>query len=488
MMKMLLSVGILLLVLGGCQPENSETEAVGEALPNVLLIVVDDQGFADMSTIGRLEDVETPNIDRLAAQSVRFTNAYATSPICSPSRAGILTGSYHQRWGTWWYGGPGIHDDNYQTIAELLRDQGYATGYIGKVHYGAHDSDTTNRSFPLNHGFDYYFGHTSARKHYLIHNDEKEEAFMAEKQAHERQGQSLRQQALWENTNRVDTMTFSTELFGIKACKYIETHQEEPFFLQLSFNAVHNFTHQLPEEYLNQHNLNGYHDWDPATEDYYEWYESGRKPNNPEGRAHYLGQLHYLDQEIGRVLKCLDSAGIAENTLIVYVSDNGGSTPIYADNTPLRGSKYLLYEGGIRVPMMFSFPGRFQAGIVNETNMVSQLDILPTVLTAANVEPPTQIDGFDLTALLEGSDQSVAHDTLIWDTGHETAVRAGKWKLKTAASNEHAIYEMVELELGEFLYDLESDPGESRNVADQYPEVMSKLQQAHERWRDEMVD
>jgi len=135
---------------------------------NVVLIVVDDLGYADISCAGLAEDVITPNIDRLAESGIRFTQAYATSPICSPSRAGIITGCYQQRWGTYWYGGLGIHNPEYPTLAELLGDAGYATGYVGKVHYGGNDSDTTDRSFPLNHGFEYFYGHTSARKHYMI--------------------------------------------------------------------------------------------------------------------------------------------------------------------------------------------------------------------------------------------------------------------------------------------------------------------------------
>lgn len=453
--------------------------------PNVLLIVVDDQGYADMSCTGLTTDVSTPNMDKLAANGVRFTQAYATSPISSPSRGGLLTGCYHERWGTFWYGGPGLHDTTFVTIPELLKQSGYKTGYIGKIHYGGHDSDTTHRSFPLNHGFDYYFGHTSARKHYFNHKQSIEDAFQQVKTQYNRKGQSLRQQPLWENKNPVDTIAFTTELFGKKACEYLKQHKDSPFFLQLAFNAVHNFTHQLPHDYLDENNLKGYHDWNPEREDYYEWYKQGRYPNNAEGRAHYLGQLHFLDKEIGRVMECLHALDLDNNTIVVYISDNGGSTPIYANNKPLRGSKYLLYEGGIRVPMIFSFPEKFKTGVICN-NVVSGMDILPTICANLKIKVPKHVDGKDLTPLLCGEDKSIKHDTLVWDTGQEIAVRAGKWKLHIAEKDEHAKYEMVDLEVGEHLYNLEQDTGETTNLASEHPEIVKQLKAVHKRWKDNL--
>ena len=453
--------------------------------PNVILIVVDDLGYADLSCTGLAEDVETPNIDELANSGTRFTQAYTTSPICSPSRAGILTGAYQQRWGTYWYGGPGIHDSSYQTIAEILKANEYATGYIGKVHYGSYDSDTLNRSFPLNHGFDYFFGHTSARKHYLIHDDGHEESFQNIKKENDRWGQSLRQGSLWVNNSKLDTLAFSTELFGKEACNFINNHKDEKFFLQLSFNAVHNFTHQLPEEYLKEHNLKGYTDWDPAIEDYYDWYVQGRKPNNPEGREHYLGQLYYLDREIGRLINRLEELDLRENTLIVFMSDNGGSTPIYANNFPLRGSKYLLYEGGIRVPLIVSYPNKYSDNkIIN--NVVSGMDILPLICSTTGVPIPENIDGFDISPVLSGKDMSIQHDTLLWDSRHEIAVRAGDWKLFIVYDDRNATYEMVDVELGEHLYNLADDPGETTDLADKFPDIVQALKEYHARWRNEI--
>jgi len=471
------------LTLFSCNSEKKNSVAK-EKKPNIVLIVVDDLGYADMSITGLANDVETPNMDKIAASGTRFTNAYASSSICSPSRAGLITGSYQQRWGTFWYGGPGIHNPDFKTIPELLKQKKYTTGYVGKVHYGANDYKLDNRSFPLNHGFDYFYGHTSARKHYLNHNDSIESSFQTVKTAHNKKGQSLRQQALWENRDKVDTIGFSTELFGAKASKFINDHKNEPFFLQLSFNAVHNFTHQLPKEYLDKNGLIGYHDWDPAKEDYYEWYKQGRFPNNPEGREQYLGQLHFLDAEIGKVTATLKANGLLENTMIIFISDNGGSTPIYANNFPLKGSKYTLYEGGIRVPLMVSYPSKYMKGELSN-NLISSMDILPTICKAVGIEIPKNINGLDISSLLNGKDKSIQHDILFWDNRAQTAVRKGKWKLRTASdkAKSNSDYEMVDMEYGDFLYNLENDPGESTNLAKDQPEIMNELKSLHNLWK-----
>ena len=476
-----LAVLIFFSAFQSCKTEEKQSQEK----PNILLIISDDQGFADLSCAELTDDVNTPNIDKLAQNGVRFTQAYVTAPICSPSRASIITGCYQERWGTFWYGGKGIHNEKYRTIAEILKEQEYSTGYVGKVHYGADDSDTANRNFPLNHGFDSYIGFTSARKHYINHTDSLEKSFRTVKKEHKKRGQSLRQQALWNNFEKLDTIAFSTELFGKKACEFLDKNQDKPFFLQLAFNAVHNFTHQLPQEYLSEKGLSGGEDWDPSKEEYYDWYQKSRYPNNPEGRELYLGQLYYLDKEIGRVLDHLAELNLDKNTIVIYISDNGGSTPIYANNSPLRGSKYLLYEGGIRVPMIISYPEKYSKGEVIST-VVSSMDIFPTICEAVGIETPEYVDGLELNSLLSDGESVNYHDTLFWDTGSETAVRAGKWKYHMANNDEDAKFEMVELELGAFLYDMEKDPGETTNLAEQYPEIFNKLKSAHLRWRNSL--
>lgn len=473
---------LLLTLFISCNKNHKETEP--NQLPNIVLIVVDDLGYADLSYTGLSNDVKTPSIDAIATNGVYFSNAYATSSICSPSRGGLITGSYQQRWGTFWYGGKGIHNAEYKTIPELLKEKNYATGYVGKVHYGSYESDVTNRSFPLNHGFDYYYGHTSPRKHYLNHTDAIESTFQEVKAKHQKKGQSLRQQAFWENKEKVDTIGFSTEIFGLKARDFIKKNKNKPFYLQLSFNAVHNFTHQLPKEYLEKNDLKGSHDWDPSTEAYYDWYQKGRYPNNPEGRAQYIGQLHYLDKEIGKVTNYLVANNLDKNTVIVFISDNGGSTPIYANNSPYRGSKYTLYEGGIRVPFIISYPEKYQKNIASK-NLVSAMDVLPTICDLTGIEIPKNIDGNNISEVLVGSNKTIEHNYLVWDNNAQTAVRKGKWKLRIASdkAKSNSDYEMVAMEYGDYLYDLENDPGETKNLKNEYPEVFNDLKSIHRTWR-----
>ncbi|VAW14280.1 hypothetical protein MNBD_BACTEROID01-409, partial [hydrothermal vent metagenome] len=394
-------------------------------------------------------------------------------------------GCYHQRFGTYYYQSGGIEQSEYRTIAEILKNEGYYNGYIGKLHYGRNDKNINKRSFPLNHGYDYFYGHTSARKHYLIHNEQAEQVFQRTKKEFERTGQSLQKGPFWENNNQIDVEGFSTELFGKKACEFISSHKDNPFFLTLSFNAVHNFTHQLPTDYLKRNHLKGYRDWDPSKEEYMDWYEKGRYPNNPEGRQLYLGQLQFLDIEIGRVLDCLEKNNITENTLIIYVSDNGGPLGIYANNYPLAGGKYTLHEGGLKVPMIFSWKGEIGEGQVVE-NVISTMDILPTICDYTGAKIPDNIDGLSIKELLNGKNPQLKNDTLVWDTGFEQAVRVGKWKLKIVSDEAATRYENNGLVAGRFLYDLEKDVGETTNVAGMYPDKFEALKKVYENWKNQI--
>jgi len=284
-----------------------------------------------------------------------------------------------------------------------------------------------------------------------------------------------------DGEKEADMEGMSTEIFGDKARDFINRNQEKPFFLYLSFNAVHNFTHQLPQEYLDKHGLEDYGDWDPAAEPYLDWYYRSRRPNNPDGRAHYLGQLHYLDQEVGRLVDHVNALGIRENTLIIYMGDNGGSRPIYAENTPLRGSKFTLYEGGIRVPLIISQPGSLPEDRISD-NLVSAFDLLPTMLSVAGEDVPEFADGIDLIPLLKGNTPEIQHDVLHWKTADEWSVRQGDWKLHTVHGEGAAPVEKVELEQGVFLRNLRTDPSERINFAQQNSEILAKLEGFHQEW------
>ena len=485
MIKKLATMTALISACLSCTYNESENTQNTITKPNILLIVSDDQGYADHGNT--LPDVNTPNIDKLAQQGVLFTQAYATSPICNASRMGLITGQYQQKQGTYWYGGKGLNIDSIPTMAEIFKPHGYVNGYVGKFHYGKTKlKDSSGRSFPLNHGFDYFYGFEGGRKHYLNHKDSIEQAFLAAKKKHKQAGQSLAQGPMWLNKELVDQEGFSTELFGQQAISFIERNKQQPFFLQLAFNAVHNFTHQIPQAELKRRGLKGYRDWDPAKEDYRSWYEGSRYPNNQEGREQYLAQLEYLDSEIGKVINYLDKSDLRENTIVIYISDNGGSTPIYANNGNLRGSKYTLYEGGIRIPMIISWPETIEQNKTRE-DIVSTLDILPTLCSYIEGCTLNTADGININNALTGK-KTIKRNYLVWDTGHEIAVRQGDWKLKIAkpSSQTHAKYEMVNIELGTFLYNLKSDPSESNDVSAQHPEKVAALLALHKTWQAEI--
>lgn len=486
-----LLIGVILL-LNACNSKVVKEDT--HALPNVLLIIADDHGYADISAHDLVDDVSTPSIDMLAENGMKFTNAYASSPICSPSRVGLMTGVYQQRQNVLWYGGNGLSDPSIPTIAEVLRQNGYTTGYIGKYHYGSHDAKTDHRSFPLNHGFDTLIGFSAGRKHYLIHDNEKEAAFRKLMTEAVSPKQSLKMEGFWIQDKQETIEGFSTEILGEKARDFMgdQIKNQQPFFLTLSFNAVHNFTHQLPKEYLDQHNLKGYRDWNPEIESYYDWYVKGRKPFNPEGREHYLGQLYYLDKEIGKVTDFLAAQGQLENTLIIYIGDNGGSTQIYADNRPFNGGKYTMYEGGLRVPLIVSWKGKYPDKITSK-NLVSALDILPTICEAANVPTPELMDGISLHDLLTGKNKDIQHEVLYWLGGDQAAIRKGNWKYRWANDSENSgarsnsKFEGVALELGEFLYDLERDAAESSNLKDHNNEKLEELKMELEQWKTQVL-
>jgi len=435
---------------------------------NVILIVVDDLGYADLSCIGGAKDVSTPNIDRLAKNGVRYTNAYATAPICNASRVSLATGAYQQRQGQFWYGGPGLHKKEFLTIAECLKKKNYATGYVGKFHHGSSDSPS-KRGFPLNHGFDTFFGFSGGTKHFLHH----AKKYIGKKD-------KLHQGPMYVENEKKDVEGFSTELFGERARSFIEQNKDKKFFLTLSFNAVHNFTHQLPKSYLEEKGLKGFEDM-KEKEDYWKWRQKIGYPAHPEGRDYYLGQLYFLDREIGKVMKTLDDLKLTEKTAVFFISDNGGSLVTYANNGSLSGGKYTLLEGGVRVPMIVSYPKEFKSGVVSDS-IVSSMDILPTICSLTGIEVPQNIDGLDLSENLT-SEKAIDRDTLYFDIKSQAAVRKGNWKLLITKSSPNKRLQISPTPTGMFLYNLKNDPGEKENLLDKYPEKGRELSQLLKDWQ-----
>lgn len=465
--------------------------------PNILLIVSDDHGHADRSAMGT-PGVRTPVLDRLAAEGATCTDAYVTAPICSPSRAGLITGQYQQRWGGLWFDSAHIGDA--PTIAERLRDAGYATGYFGKVHYG--DETAADRGAPPHHGFDESFyglaGQSMGRLHYLHHSDDA----VAE---YGEAAEAMGVQPFWSGEEPVEFDGFTTDEIADRAGAFIESRAgEQPFFAMVAFNAVHNFCWQLPDDELAARGLEKPDDWHPGAAEYLDWYDGAISPNLPDGRAFYLAQLELMDRAIGRLLDTLDAGGVAEDTIVVYLTDNGGSQCNYGDNGALRGTKYTLWEGGIRVPFLVRWPGVAAASTV-VSEPVSALDLAPTFAAAAGLEADPDGDGRDLRPVLaettdaetpdaEMSDAETLADErhgdreLHWDCGWQWAVRRGDWKLlwvdgdSPTAEYVRAV-EHTSTGEGLILTDLAGDPGERDNLASRRPRLVAQLTRAHERWR-----
>ena len=452
----------------------------GRKTPNVILIVSDDQGYADFSYKKNFDYIKTPNLDQMVEEGVNFTNAYVSAPICSPSRTGLITGQYQARGGNYFFGGPGIAEGT-KTMAQGFKAEGYTTAYFGKLHYGKNDKPE-GYGHPINHGFDESIvAGNGGRVHYLLHN----EAAVATHSA---------TAAPWlKNGKTFEKDGFTTEMISEWAQDYIASHQEKPFFLQIAFNAVHNFNFQLPEQYLKEWDLTAYADYEEldTDESYSSWYNRSILPNLPNGRTYYAAQLYYLDREIGRIRQQLKELGMDDNTIVVYLTDNGGSNCNGGVNTPLRSTKYSLYEGGIRVPMIMCWGNKFQK--IENDMMVSAMDLMPTLLSAAKASKISyaDCDGLNIMPYISHPDK-LKRDNLVWDTGFAWAVRQGKWKLKVMTNQTKADriskFQHTDLGKGIELYNLEEDISEMCNLADKFPELVEELTAVHTQWVEDVAN
>ena len=453
-------------------------------MTNILLIVSDDHGYADRSALGLHADVQTPALDRLAAGGVSCTSAYVTAPICSPSRAAIISGRYQQRWGGQWFDSASFAPDDVPSLAELLGDRGYRTGYFGKVHYG--DESVGDRACPPHHGFETTLyglaGQSLGRLNYLHHSEQARSEYGADAARY------MAVQPLLSGDEPVEHEGFLTSELGRRAADFIQAEDERPYFCMVAFNAVHNFCWQLPPDELARRGLPTYDDWKPDSgASYGEWYDDVIVPNLPHGREYYLAQLELMDAEIGKLLDLLDATGQADDTVVVYTTDNGGSTCNFGDNAPLRGTKYTVWEGGIRVPMLWRWPARLPSAHQTDA-LVSTLDLVPTLLAAAGDE--VESDGVDLLPVLTGDTDS-AHSALHWDCGFQWAVRLGDWKLSWVDGTDPQVqhlsrYEHAPMGDGWHLANLTDDVGEQHNRIDDEAPVAQRLRDLHADWRAEV--
>lgn len=457
--------------------------------PNIILILSDDHGYGDLSFMNINEDVHTPNLDKLRESGIYFENGYVTAPICSPSRAGLMVGNYQQRWGAKWFGNSQFAPETYKTIPELLKMQGYRTGYFGKVHYGP--DELASRSAPNNHGFDVSFyglaSHSYGRLHYLNHSLNPIEDYGEETHY-------LGMNPMYENGEAVASDTHLTKEFTDRTINFIKNstdNDDSPFFTMLAFNAVHNFTWQLPVDELNKRGLPKFEDLDLSKIEYEEWYQNVISPNLEHGREYYLAQLEIMDEQIGRLIDYLEELNIRENTLVIYLTDNGGSPCNFGCNSPLSGSKYSLYEGGVRVPYIMSWPSVLQEN-QSSNALVSSLDFLPTFTYLAGVDPNIyKTDGKNLIEILL---EDNGHERLYFDTGFQWAIREGDWKLRTVTETDGAeayktLKENEHADIGKpgtTLVNLNNnlDETDAYDLSDKNPDKREDLEEKYNEWLD----
>ena len=408
--------------------------------PNVIFILADDLGYADLGAYGAT-DIRTPNLDRLRREGVKFTDFHSNGPVCTPTRCALMTGRYQQRiGGLEWAIHPSVRKmglpDREKTIADMLREVGYATAMSGKWHLGY------DKKFrPMQHGFDRYFGLLSGNHDYFTHRENNA------------------QPDLWLMDRPVEMEGYSTHLITQHALQFMEEMKERPFFLYVAYNAPH-FPYQGPTDRGMKFEKAG------------EWSQKG-------SRKTYAEMVEEMDNGIGQILRALDRDGLTSNTLVVFASDNGGIT--YSNNGPLAKKKGDLWEGGIRVPCIARLPGVIPAG--SETKQVGiTMDWTATIAALAGAAAPRDrpFDGMDLMPILAGKSPEVER-TLFWrrtdpkETKTHLAVRDGNWKYIRTIENDQ-----------QFLYDLGADIGEKKNLATAMSEKSAELKQKIADWEKEI--
>ncbi|MCI0705192.1 MAG: sulfatase [Planctomycetia bacterium] len=432
--NVILSCAVLAFTSGGVSPPLAHA---AEAKPNIIVIVGDDMGYADVGAHG-CKDIPTPNLDALVKAGVRCTNGYVSGPYCSPTRAGLLTGRYQTRFGHEFNPGGGANIGlplTETTLADRLKAAGYVTGMVGKWHLGA-----AEKFHPQKRGFDEFFGFLGGAHSYFPAKGKAETILRGTKPANETE--------------------YLTDAFGREAVAFVDRNKAKPFFLYLPFNAVHTPMH--------------------ATEGGLKKFET-IKDNT---RRTYAAMMWAMDEAIGKLLAKLKDEKLEQNTLIFFVSDNGGptmqGTTINGSvNAPLRGSKRTTLEGGIRVPFFVKWPARLPANKLYD-NPVIQIDILPTALAAAGVEPKAdwKLDGVNLLPHWTGEMKTAPHAALYWRFGQQFAIRKGDWKLvryDTAAEGGKGPSPIR-------LYSLVDDIGEKSDLAATQPDKVKELQAAWDKW------
>jgi arylsulfatase A-like enzyme len=460
--------------------------------PNIILIVTDDQGYADLSAFDHVSaNCQTPNMDRLANNGVLFDNCYVSGPVCSPSRAAMHTGRYQERWDSNMGWRPGL-PKNVKTLAEILKENGYVTGRVGKSDYGDNYHNPKAREFPTNHGFSSFFGFSAHAHDYFLLDQETEMA------TPDPYGDSESLGRLFRDTTKVGfNDTYTTDLFTDEAISFIRTNKDKTFFLDLAYNAVHELIHEVPDKYLQKWDAPKIPNYDPSSGRYAEYYWKYTQVGSitDEGkRKLYLANLNCLDDNIGRVLDVVEDLDLLENTLILLISDNGGEPLTGANNLPLSGSKYTMHEGGIRVPFIVSWPKTIPQSKMYQ-HRVSAMDIFPTCLEAAGINNYEELNfdgGSILNAIIQNEPSTASEESLCFKFGKQWAIIDQGWKLVFATDynpSNRPITSQIRLgaNSGEVaLYNLKDDIGERNNLISQEAAKAEELKSKFDLWLNEM--
>ncbi len=474
-MRTLLFCRLVLVVLViSAFPFPSYTSETGKKQPpNIVLIVSDDQGYRDLGCFGSKE-IKMPHLDRLAKEGIRLTSFYVSWPACTPSRGTLLTGRYPQRNGLYDmirneapdYGHkytPAEYEVTFEriggmdtreiTLAKMLGEAGYVCGLFGKWDFGS-----LKRFLPNSRGFDDFYGFVNTGIDYYTH---------------ERYGVPSMYRN-FEPTTR-DKGTYCTDLFKREAIRFLKQNHKKPFFLYLPFNAPHSASNLDPKIRAAAQAPDQYKALYPQ---YKEKYVKGQRygkpsevPDKQTRRLRYLASVTAMDDAIGEILDTLNELGVADNTVVIFLSDNGGGGS--ADNFPLRGGKATMFEGGVRVPCIIRYPGHIPSGGQSDA-FLSTLEIAPTVLHITGIAPPKglKLDGYDMLPVLTKKAPS-PRTKMFWQRQDDKAVRLGHWK-------------WVDSKRGSGLYDLSKDISEKNDLSKQFPQQLQRMQAAFAAWRDEM--
>ncbi|MBL4560914.1 MAG: sulfatase-like hydrolase/transferase [Labilibaculum sp.] len=425
----ILLASVLLSMIGvSCNTQEIKTN---DKKPNVIIILADDAGYADFGFMG-CSDLETPNIDRLAKDGIIFTDAHVSATVCSPSRAGLLTGRYQQRFGHECNIPP--HDLGMDTtevsIASAMKQQGYQTACFGKWHLGKQEEYHPNQR-----GFDEFFGFLEGSRSYFPNKKYDEPG-----NPHEIQ----------HNGEHVDFTGYLTDVLGDKAIEYIDKQKDNPFFIYLSFNAVHTPMQATKEDL---------------------------KRYDGHARQDLAAMTWAMDRAIGKLVNKLKKEKIYENTLIFFLSDNGGAHSNQSSCLPLKGWKGNKFEGGHRVPFVMSWPQELKGG-QKYHSLTSALDIYATAyeLAGGKESPGKKLDGTNLIPFVKGENKKAPHEQLFWRKGGMAATREGDWKL-------------IRLDnYGCRLYNVSNDLGETKDLQNEEKFQMNKMKQSLENWESNLMN